>query len=81
VSQRLRYLKTIRVIAAVYRGLGPLKRTLTHRHWAGLTGYSQPFDLAAGYVFVKQSETLCYCDLLSHASTREQAPLIANVRG
>ena len=59
----LRYLKTIRVIAAVYRGLAPLKRSLTHRHWADLTSCTQDFSLAAGYVFVKQSGPPCHCDL------------------
>ena len=59
----LRYLKTIRVIAAVYRGLAPLERSLTHRHWADLAGCTQGFPLAAGYVFIKQSGPPCHCGL------------------
>ena len=63
IDKGLRYLKTIRVIAAVYRCLAPLKQGLTYRHWADLTGYTQDFSLAASYVFVKQSGPLCHCDL------------------
>ena len=56
------FIKTVRVTAAVYRGLTGLKPGFTHRHWAGLRGCTQRFRLAAPYVFVKQSPPPCHCD-------------------
>ena len=55
-------IKTVRVTAAVYRGLTGLKPGFTHRHWAGLRGRTHRFRLAAPYVFVKQSPPPCHCD-------------------
>jgi len=43
--------KTVRVTASLYRGLGWLKPTLTHRQWLRFTGYTKHFHLAAGYVY------------------------------
>ena len=56
--------KTVRVTAAVCRGLAQLKLGLTDRYWTGLRGYTDRFQLAAPYVFVKQSDLSCNCDLL-----------------
>ena len=33
-------------------------------HWAGFSGNTHPFGLAAAYVFIKQSEPPGHCDLL-----------------
>jgi len=48
------------VTTAVYKlleGLDPLLKLL---HWAGLTDYTNPFEVAIGYVFEKQSKMVCY---------------------
>jgi hypothetical protein len=58
------HLKSLIVRPAVLRGLAPLKRSLTHRNWAGLTDYTCPFGFAISYVFDKQSGSPCHCDLL-----------------
>ena len=51
-------------------------------HWPGLRSRSQPFGLAAPYVFIKQSGPPCHCDLRSQAhGPRPQAPLLPRVRG
>ena len=58
----LRYLRTVRVTAAVHRGFGselcsqanePIP--LTFRHWAGVSPYTSAFALAETCVFDKQS--------------------------
>ena len=58
-----RYLRTVRVTAAVHRGfslqLSP--RSLTFRHWAGVSLYTLGFPLAQTCVFVKQSPGLLFC--------------------
>ena len=69
-DKEFRYLRTVIVTAAVYRGfdskLAPL--LLTFRHWAGVSPYTSAFALAETCVFVKQSvEPLC-CDHLAVAS-------------
>ena len=48
---------------AVSRVLAPLYGGLKHRDWAGLTDYTCPFGFAIGYVFDKQSDGPCHCDL------------------
>ena len=63
-SSVLRYLKTVRVTAAVYQGFTRLNPGLTHWHWADLRKHTKPFGLALPYVFVKQSGLPCHCDLL-----------------
>ena len=72
-----RYLRTVRVTAAVHRGfsseLSPLP--LTFRHWAGVSPYTSPFGLAETCVFVKQSPGPLHCGppRLSPASGRHPA--------
>ena len=63
--------KTVRVTAAVYRGFAPLNRSLTYRHWAGIRDYTYRFRSAVPYVFVKQSDPPCNCDLLIPAKLRQ----------
>lgn len=59
----LRYLKTVRVTAGVCQGLARLKPGFTHWYWPGLKRRTNPFGLAPPYVFVKQSDPPCHCDL------------------
>ncbi len=77
----LRYLKRVIVTPAVYRCFLPLNRKFTYRHWAGIRSYTQPYGLAAPYVFIKQSDLSRHCDLLFHIEYRKQAPLLPKVRG
>lgn len=72
----LRYLKTLRVRAGLQRGFFWLKPDITHRQWPRLIGYTKPFDLAANYVFIKQSGFPCHCDL----TTSSQASLLPKIQ-
>ena len=60
----LRYLKRVRVTPAVYGPFFPLNGAFRYPHWAGFSGNTHPFGLAAAYVFIKQSEPPSHCDLL-----------------
>ena len=53
----LRYLRTVIVTAAVYRGFGRRLSppSLTYQHWAGVSLYTSAFALAQTCVFGKQS--------------------------
>ena len=53
----LRYLRTVIVTAAVYRGFGRrlAPPSLTYQHWAGVSLYTSAFALAQTCVFGKQS--------------------------
>ena len=63
-DKEFRYLRTVIVTAAVYRGFGsglaPLP--LTFRHWAGVSPYTSACALAETCVFVKQSVEPFLCD-------------------
>jgi len=63
-DKEFRYLRTVIVTAAVYRGfdskLAPL--LLTFRHRAGVRPYTSSSDLAESYVFGKQSLPPGHCD-------------------
>ena len=65
-DKEFRYLRTVIVTAAVYRGfdqeLAP--HHLTFRHRAGVTPYTSTFVLAECCVFVKQSQPPILCNLL-----------------
>ena len=65
-GKAFRYLKRVIVTPAVYQLFTPLKRSLKYWHWADVTFYTHPYGLAEGYVFVKQSDHLSYCALVSH---------------
>jgi hypothetical protein len=64
-DKEFRYLRTVIVTAAVYRGfisqLAPLH--LTFRHWAGVSPYTSTFVLAQTCVFAKQSPGRFRCGL------------------
>ncbi len=63
-DKEFRYLRTVIVTAAVYRGfsseLAPL--SLTFRHRAGVRPYTSPCGLAEPCVFSKQSPPPLYCN-------------------
>ena len=65
-DKEFRYLRTVIVTAAVYRGfdqeLAP--HHLTFRHRAGVTPYTSTLVLAECCVFVKQSQPPILCNLL-----------------
>ena len=64
-DKEFRYLSTVIVTAAVYRGfnsgLAPL--LLTFQHWAGVSPYTSAFALAETCVFAKQSPGPFHCGL------------------
>ena len=60
----LRYLKRVRVTPAVYGPFFRLNPAFRYPHWAGFSGNTHPFGLAAAYVLIKQSELPGHCDLL-----------------
>ena len=69
-DKEFRYLRTVIVTAAVYRGLSsPLRLRLripvTFRHRAGVSPYTSSFDLAETCVFAKQSLGPFHCNPLS----------------
>src|SRR5271167_3591534 len=80
-DKEFRYLRTVIVTAAVYRGfdseLAPL--LLTFRHRAGVRPYTSSCDFAEPCVFSKQSPPplLCPPPLLA----QEQGPLLPKLRG
>ena len=47
-DKEFRYLRTVIVTAAVYRGFGSSREQLplTFRHWAGISPYTSPFGLS-----------------------------------
>ena len=73
----LRYLKRVMVTPAVYGPFFPLDWAFRYPHWAGFSGNTHPFGLAATCVFIKQSESPSHCDLPSS----RQAPLLPRLRG
>jgi hypothetical protein len=67
-DKEFRYLRTVRVTAAVYRGFSSWLRTplpLTFRHWAGVSPYMSAFAFAETCVFDKQSLEPISCSLLA----------------
>ncbi len=85
-DKEFRYLRTVIVTAAVYRGFGsPLARVpLTFRHRAGVSPYTSSYDLAETCVFSKQSPPPILCDLQklrTRSPSPSEAPLIPKLRG
>lgn len=62
IGKGLRYLKTVIVTAAVYEPFFLLNEVIRCSHWAGVSGCTNPFGLAAAYVFSKQSSPPGHCD-------------------
>ena len=76
-DKEFRYLRTVIVTAAVYRGFKSMLShlLLTFRHRAGVSPYTSSFDLAETCVFAKQSPGPILCGRLS------PAPLLPKLRG
>jgi hypothetical protein len=74
-DKEFRYLRTVIVTAAVYRGFGsgPAALPLTFRHWAGVSPHTSARALAGTCVCVKQSPGPGHCGPLplpGHAGSR-----------
>ena len=80
-DKEFRYLRTVIVTAAVYRGfdseLAPL--LLTFRHRAGVRPYTSSCDFAEPYVFNKQSPPPGLCP--PHLVAQTWGPLLPKLRG
>ena len=65
-AKEFRYLRTVIVTAAVYRGFDSVLAhvLLTFRHRAGVSPYTSSYDLAETCVFAKQSLPPGHCDPL-----------------
>ena len=76
-DKEFRYLRTVIVTAAVYRGFNSMLShlLLTFRHRAGVSPYTSSFDFAETCVFDKQSPGPILCGLCY------QAPLFPKLRG
>jgi hypothetical protein len=86
-DKEFRYLRTVIVTAAVYRGFPSSRQALrlTFRHWAGISPYTSAFAFAETCVFGKQSPGPVLCGPLTlgtawipHATG---APLLPKLRG
>ena len=68
-DKEFRYLRTVIVTAAVYRGFNSelALLLLTFRHRAGVSPYTSSFDLAETCVFDKQLPGPIHCGSLSRA--------------
>ena len=66
-DKEFRYLRTVIVTAAVYRGFNSVLAhfLLTFRHRAGVTPYTSSYDLAESCVFDKQSPGPIHCGSVS----------------
>jgi hypothetical protein len=86
-DKEFRYLRTVRVTAAVDRGFGSGLRApppLTVRHWAGVSPYTSASAFAETGVFGKQSLGPIPCGpprLAGPAGPPGGAPLLPKVRG
>ena len=71
-DKEFRYLRTVIVTAAVYRGFNSelALLLLTFRHRAGVSPYTSSFDLAETCVFAKQSPGPILCGSFEHSLFR-----------
>ena len=67
-DKEFRYLRTVIVTAAVYRGFNSMLAhlLLTFRHRAGVSSYTSSFDLAETCVFAKQLPGPILCGSFEH---------------
>ena len=83
----LRYLRTVIVTAAAYRGFGSMllkHLPLTFRRWAGIGPYTSAYALAETCDFVKQSPEPFLCGparLGTLSASPYRAPLLPKLRG
>src|SRR5471030_920557 len=79
-DKEFRYLRTVIVTAAVYRGFNSVLAhlLLTFRHRAGVRPYTSSLDFAQPCVFTKQSlpPALCHLPMVAHG----QVSLIPKLR-
>jgi hypothetical protein len=85
-DKEFRYLRTVIVTAAVYRGFNSSLSALllTFRHRAGVSPYTSPSGFAETCVFSKQSVGPLCCDsqrFRLQEPTRRRAPLLPKLRG
>jgi hypothetical protein len=85
-DKEFRYLRTVIVTAAVYRGFnsGREPLLLTFRHRAGVSPYTSAFALAETCVFSKQSVGPFLCgprQLTARSRSPTRAPLLPKLRG
>ena len=78
-DKEFRYLRTVIVTAAVYRGFNSKLRLrllllLTFRHRAGVSPYTSSCDFAQTYVFSKQSPPPFLCGLARPGGARPPHP-------
>src|SRR5487761_220164 len=80
-DKEFRYLRTVIVTAAVYRGFGSRREplSLTFRHRAGVRPYTSSCDFAEPCVFGKQALPPGMC--LSAPLARHGGPLLPKSRG
>ena len=80
-DKEFRYLRTVIVTAAVYRGFNSLlsQLLLTFRHRAGVRPYTSSCDFAESCVFGKQSSPPGLCHLRSVART--EVPFLPKLQG
>ena len=80
-DKEFRYLRTVIVTAAVYRGFNSAlaRLLLTFRHRAGVRPYTSSFDFAEPCVFSKQSPPPFLCPPIPVA--RNRGPLLPKLRG
>ena len=80
-DKEFRYLRTVIVTAAVYRGFNSVLAhlLLTFRHRAGVRPYTSPYGFAEPYVFSKQSPSPTLCP--PHLVAQTWGPLIPKLRG
>ena len=76
-DKEFRYLRTVIVTAAVYRGLDSRLRPktnslVTFRHRAGVSPYTSSYDFAETCVFGKQSLGPFHCGPLGFGSVKER---------
>ena len=76
-DKEFRYLRTVIVTAAVYRGFNSMLShlVLTFLHRAGVSSYTSSFDFAETCVFAKQLPGPILCGCIS------AAPLLPKLRG
>ena len=76
-DKEFRYLRTVRVTAAVHRGFSWWLRTplpLTFRHWAGVSPYTSACAVAETGVFGKQSLEPIHCGPLAPSRQERKLP-------
>src|SRR5262245_1430247 len=80
-DKEFRYLRTVIVTAAVYRGFDSTLShlLLTFRHRAGVRPYTSSLDFAESCVFSKQSPPPALCP--QYALARTLGPLLPKLRG